>query len=325
MAGPTAFWAPVHRVLQRWNPANQGFPPNAAPGMEFLSAGIQDHRLPYNQFNTPGASVTTGAGVLGWYGTQNPMVANFVPSAIATANIAALQNVTNGTAMTLVSSSGSGITVLSASAPALLYPGGLISLAGTAGAGSLTAGCVIDSIPTYWRFGASGSFTTVFYNRSTCVGRGVSITGVSGGAGGNFLIKGYDAYGYAMSQLLTVGAGAVTANTTKAFKVVTSVVPQFTDAHNYSVGTADIFGFGILATYFGDVDVFWNSAAITSSTGFVTADTTTPATTTTGDVRGTYAVQSASDGTKRLQMFVTPTLGGLVTNPTTGLFGQPQV
>ena len=174
-------------------------------------------------------------------------------------------------------------------------------------------------------FGLNGNFQTGYYNRSTCVGRAVSISGVSGWAGGTFTVAGLDIYGYPMTQLVTVAAGANTVNTLKAFKVVTSVTPNFTNAQNYSVGTADIFGFGILATYFGDVSINWNSAVITAITGFVTADTTSPATTATGDVRGTYATQSASDGTKRLIIRVSPTLGSLVTNPTTGLFGQPEV
>jgi hypothetical protein len=292
--------------------------------MEFCMSGLQDHRLPYNQFNTQGATtVTTGAGVIGWYGAGDLMVANYVPSAIATANIAALANVVSGTPMTLAA--GTGITALSTSAPTLMYPGGLISLSGGAGVGSLTAGMVIDGLPDYWRFGAAGSFTTVFYKRTVTVGRGISITGVAGGAGGAFLVKGYDCYGYATSQTVTVAAGANTVNSLKTFKVITSVTPQFTDAHNYSVGTADIFGFSLLTTFWGDTGVNWNNAWITASTGFVTADTTSPATAATGDVRGTYATQSASDGTKRLVMTVTPSISALATNFTTGLFGQPQV
>jgi hypothetical protein len=112
-------------------------------------------------------------------------------------------------------------------------------------------------------------------------------------------------------------------NTTKAFKVVTSVVPAFTDTHTLSVGTADIFGFGIRASIFPDVEIWYNDALVTASTGFTAAVTST-ATATTGDVRGTYAVQSATDSAKRLYMIVRPTLSALVTNPTTGLFGVAQ-
>lgn len=312
MGSVTAFFAPAHRVLGRWsNTGNTGFPLNAAPSVDFLSHGLQDHRLPYNARGSSG----TQPGLLGWYGSGAIMVCNYVPSTIATANIAALAHVVSGTAMTLVSSTGSGITVLSTSAPAF-FP--LVGL-------SVSAGVAIDGLPTVAAFGTGGNFNTSFYNRGTCVGRGVSISGVSGGAGGTFTVAGYDIYGYAMTQLVTVAAGANTVNTLKTFKVVVSVTPNFTDAHNYSVGTADIYGFGILATYFGDTFINYPSTLITASTGFTAADTTSPATNATGDVRGTYALQSASNGTNRLVMYVTPTLGSISTNPTTGLFGQAQV
>lgn len=312
MGGVNAMTAPLHRFLNRSsNVSNAGFPPNAAPSLDFLGGGIQDHRLPYN---SRGSSVKQ-PGIVGWYGAAFPIVANYVPSTIATANIAALAHVGSGTPMTLVSSSGAGITVLSTSAPAFFMPTGL----------SQASGVVIDGLPSLAVFGSAGSFQTGFYNRSTCVGRAVSISGVSGGAGGNFLVAGLDIYGYPLTQLVTVAAGANTVNTLKTFKAVLSVTPQFADAHNYSVGTADVFGFGILASFFGDVSINWNNAVITANTGFTAAVTTAPSTNLLGDVRGTYATQDASDGTKRLIIRVAPTLGALVTNPTTGLFGQLQV
>lgn len=308
MGAVNTLWAPVHRALQRWgNPSALGFPLNAAPSLDFLGAGIQDHRKPYN---SRGSSVAQ-PGILGWYGQTFPMVCNLVPSTAATNNIAAAANPTSGTPLTLVSSSGAGIIALSTTAPAVFPLPGL----------SVSAGVAIESLPTLATFGQNGNFQTGFYNRSTCVGRCVSVTGVGSGSGGTVTIKGYDIYGLPMTQTVTVAAGANTVNTTKAFKVVTSVTPNFTDTHTLAVGTADIFGFGILASFFGDCLINWNSALVTATTGFVAADATSPATATTGDVRGTYAVQSASDGTKRLQMFVAPTLGGLVTNPTIGLFG----
>jgi hypothetical protein len=312
MGGVSTIWAPLHRALARSsNVGNAGFPLNAAPSLDFLASGLQDHRLAYNSRG----SSTTQPGIIGWYGAAKPVVASYVPSAIATANIAALAHVVSGTAMTLVSASGAGITVLSASAPAFFLPTGL----------SQASGVVIDGLPSVHAFGSGGNFQTGFYNRGTYVGRGVSISGVGSGAGGTFTVAGLDIYGYPLTQLVTVAPGANTVNTLKTFKAVLSVTPNFTDAHNYSVGTADIYGFGILATYYGDVDINWNSALITANTGFVTADVTTPATNATGDVRGTYAVQSASDGTKRLIMAVAPTIGSIQTNPTTGLFGQPQL
>ena len=147
MGATTTFWAPVHRALARFsNTSNAGFPLNAAPSLDFLASGIQDHRLPVN---SRGSSVTQ-PGIMGWYGGADPTVIHYVPSAIATANIAALANVTSGTAMTLVSSTGAGITVLSTTAPAFFMPTGT----------SVGAGVAIDGLPSVHAFGANGNFQT---------------------------------------------------------------------------------------------------------------------------------------------------------------------
>ena len=175
------------------------------------------------------------------------------------------------------------------------------------------------------------SLTIQVWNPYLLLSRCVSISGVVSGTGGNFLVSGYDVYGTPMSQLVTVGAGANTVATTKAFKYIASVVPQFTDAHNYSVGTTDVYGFPVRSDYFyaggtGDVQIYWAGALITSVTGY-TAAAATPlvsgSTTTTGDVRGTYATQSASNGSNRLVIVQSPALAN--TASVVGLFGPNQV
>ena len=160
------------------------------------------------------------------------------------------------------------------------------------------------------------------WNPQAVVGRAVSITGSASASGGNFLISGYDIYGVPMSEVIAGPASATTVNGKKAFKYIASVVPQFTNAQNYSAGTTDIIGFPMRADFFSDVAINYNAAAITASTGFVAAVTTSPATTTTGDVRGTYALQSASDASKRLavRQFILPANMGT----SAGLFGVTQ-
>jgi hypothetical protein len=160
------------------------------------------------------------------------------------------------------------------------------------------------------------------WNPQAMVSRAVSILGSTSSTGGNFLVSGYDIYGVPMSEVIAGPAGATTTNGKKAFKYIASVVPQFTDAHNYSVGTTDIYGFPLRADFFSDVAINYNATGITASTGFVAAVTTSPATTTTGDVRGTYALQSAADASKRLaiRQFVLPANMGT----TAGLFGVTQ-
>ena len=169
-------------------------------------------------------------------------------------------------------------------------------------------------------FGAPAS--VYLWNPQALVSRAVSVTGSSSSTGGNITISGYDIYGVPMSEVIAAPAGATTVNGKKAFKYISSVVPAFTDAHNYSVGTTDIYGLPLRSDFFSDVSINYNAAAVTANTGYVAAVTTSPATTTTGDVRGTYALQSASDGSKRLaiRQFILPAN----MNSVTGLFGVTQ-
>lgn len=118
--------------------------------------------------------------------------------------------------------------------------------------------------------------------------RGIRIVAVTGSTAGNVLVSGADQYGVPMTQLLALPGGAATVWTTKNFKYIASVTPQFTDAgHAFTVGTADQFGFAIRSTLFEDMRIIWgNILDAVVANGWVGAVLTTPATNLTGDVRG---------------------------------------
>lgn len=129
------------------------------------------------------------------------------------------------------------------------------------------------------------------------IGRGVSITGVSGGAGGAFTVRGWDVYGMPMAETITAGAGVNTVYGVKAFKFIASVTPGFTDAHNYSVGTSDVFGFNYRTGVWEDSQVTWAGLSMTSSTGYTAPlSLITAATATNADVRGTIQTGAAGAG-----------------------------
>jgi hypothetical protein len=146
-------------------------------------------------------------------------------------------------------------------------------------------------------FRASGVGT--FLDPSQGLARCVSVTGGTSavGSASGILISGWDVYWQPMSELIVAPAAASTTYGNKAFKAIASAVPQFSEAHNYSVGTGDTFGFAFRANVWEDTNCAWAALTMTAATGFTAAVTTTPATTTTGDVRGTVQTSAAGNGT----------------------------
>jgi hypothetical protein len=238
---------------------------------------------------------------VGFYAQEAYLLVDQVPSTLSNTAIAAAQATVASTPMTLVSASGAGIVI---STTALVVPqSGLTLPAGTA---------FIQSAPAIITFGQNAAVGCL--DPRFQLSRAVSITSNAGATGTTFTVRGTSDFGYPLTEVITQVAGT-TVNGKKAFKAIFSVTPATTDAgHTYSVGTTDIFGFAMAAYNFQQVTIYWNNTDITASTGFVAADVTTPATGVTGDVRGTYAVQTASDGTKRLQISVTPAPQNVATN-----------
>lgn len=281
-----------------------------APSLMWGGLGIRDPRW-YPRIGEGSLSVGGYPNQdVGWYLSAGGLVVcDQVPATASTSNLAAAQAATSGTGLTLAAASVAGVTLLSA-ALSLALPLGATIPSGALGI-DLSAGYIADTTPpNYVGGGPSGAFQ--FFDPTAGVARAVSVTAAAGATGGVVKVSGYDVYGQAMTENIT-SVAASTVNGKKAFKFVVSAVAQFTDAtHNYSLGTTDIFGFNVLAAKFGYSGIYFNSTLITASTGFVAPDTTSPATSSTGDVRGTYATQSASDSVKQLQMFVMPSVANMV-------------
>ena len=265
-------------------------------------------------YNT-GATVT-GLLLLDGYASFTGVIANSILTVSALTGTITVGMTLSGTGVTTGATIGSQLTGPPGGAGTYLVVNDTTTSSTTI-TGQMTGGFTALAQP----FGQSNS--VYLWNPQSLVARAVSITGVSAGAGGAFLVSGYDIYGVPMSESITAPAGVATTNGKKAFKYIASVVPQFTDAQNYSVNTTDIYGFPLRSDFFGDVAINYNSTGITASTGYVAAVTTSPATTTTGDVRGTYALQSAADASKRLviRQFVIPANAA---QGNAGLFGVTQ-
>lgn len=281
--------------------ANQN--PQGAPSVFNHGWALLDPRTPFTYY--PGGDVSNKV-----YGQYSGMVTviNQVPSTISAVNIAATQAA--AATITLVSSSGAGITV-----------GTSITRADTGA--TVTGLLAIDTAMAGVGFGQDATIN--MWDPTKAISRNVRITSAADDSGKTFTVVGYDLYGYPMSEVIT-GANAGVASGAKAFKYIASVTPSTTPAGNVSVGTGDVIGLPLRADYVGQLLINYNDTLITASTGFTAAVTTT-ATTTTGDVRGTYALQTASNNTRRLVMYMTPTVAAAAGNNTdlvTGLYGVKQ-
>lgn len=136
------------------------------------------------------------------------------------------------------------------------------------------------------------------------VPRAVSITiGTGTISATDVTVSGFDYYGQAMSEVISTGTTqSTTVNGKKAFYQVSQVAVAGDCGGTVAVGTTDILGIPVRVTDAGYVaSVGWNNTLARNAGTFVAAVTST-ATTTTGDVRGTYVPSTAADGIKRLVM-----------------------
>lgn len=141
------------------------------------------------------------------------------------------------------------------------------------------------------------------------VPRAVSVSLVVAGTPRAYTVIGYDYAGQKMSEVIT-SIAAATVNGKKAFKQILSVTGAGGSVTAITVGTTDILGIPVcVPDRVYAVSANWNNTLARDTGTLVVADITDPATTITGDVRGTYVPSTASDGVKRLVMAVgTPAL-----------------
>ena len=159
------------------------------------------------------------------------------------------------------------------------------------GAGSLTltAGTSVKSITT------AGGVTLLQLDLPRAIKVNCSTTARA------FTVSGYDYYGQAMSEVITVAVAGTAVTGKKAFFTISGVTIAGS-ATAAVVGTSDVLGLPVRVFNVAYIASVKSNNTLAQDAGtFVAADTAT-ATTTTGDVRGTYTPATASDGIVRTVM-----------------------
>jgi hypothetical protein len=297
--------------------------PDAGPSVFFAGGLFRDMRI----FSRPDGTGSIAAG--GYpnqdfgYSDNSVLTADFAPAAISAGQIIPVHALTAGVPIPLITVSGAGATLLTApfTVPGLLnvIPAGTVR---------------IDANPSYVGYGTSGA---VQGWAALAAGRVISFTTSATIGGSTLTVVGYDLYGYPQTELIPTIASATTVYSRKAWKWITSVTPSGTSAATVSVQFADIFEFPVRADRFYSTYIVWNNAVENAPAAIGTAgnpasnvagtwtpaDTTSPATPSTGSMRGYYTVRNASDGIKRLQY--EQTIPPALVNTVAGVFGVTPV
>lgn len=291
----TAFSGPVVVFGSMTGPGE--YNPDRGPSMFDEGAILMDPRDTLRYL--PGQRA--GQPNFGWSMATMIQGISDVPPTLTVAAIVASAVPVAGTPMTLVSVNGAGIVVAQ-------------SLVRTDTGATVTGLLAVEIAVTPITFGQgpTGSGGSVnAWDPTTMLSRTVRIVSVGNDSTATFTIRGYDIYKYPMQETIT-GANAGTATGLKAFKYIASVTPAGTlSGSAVTVGTTDVIGLPLYSSNIGEILVYWNSLVALPT--FVAGVTTSPATATTGDVRGTFVLPTASDATKRLQLFQTPNPANLKT------------
>jgi len=281
------------------------------PMITDLGDSMMDPRAAYAY--QPGSGVT--ARTLGFY--NNTAMIDYVPAAI------------NSSAF-VVNTASSGVSTFTLAAAS--SAGGTFSTTIIAPeTGNVTGTLIaIDSTAAVLTFGSAG--TTAVWNPGAGTGRNITIKPSSNLDAGTYSVAGRDQYGFKMTE--NIAGGSTNLAGKKAFKYVSSVTNTTTPTSTgILVGFGDIFGYPLYTPYIGVNAMTMLTATASQAATFVTT-TISPALlssiaaiSTNADVRGTYASSTASNGTLRLQMIVTPTASAVAAITSTNiapLFGATQ-
>ena len=310
-------------VLSASGAANE-YNEERGPSLCDLGEGLLDPRPNFGY--KPGNRV--GAPVYAWAGLFGGPVIDQIPTTLNTSGIAASQSATAATGtLTLQTSAGSSsFTTISGFVPS--------TYTGLSNPSSITV-LGIDCAPgTPFGGLAFGSGGTVnLWDPTHAITRALTFNSTGTNTGATFTVNGFDLYGFAMHATAASTATNVSATTLKAFKYIQSITWSGAGSTTVYVGTADVYGFPMKCDHPAYTTIWWGASSIATlvtlaNHAFASSAT---ATSSTGDVRGTFTSSAASNSTAaaptRMVMTMSPSAQNLWTigssinffNPTSNL------
>lgn len=275
----------------------QQYNEDQGPSMDDLGASILDPRAFYRY--KPGQGYPTNPSTIGFSQYQamglynNEAFVDYIPTTASSNGIISNSQPVSGTNLT-ITATGAGVITTSIIAPET---------------GTSVSVFALDSTAAYVSFGQSG--TVCMWNPAGGTGRTITINLSSNLDGGSYFVAGRDMYGFKMTeQIATNSSNTITGK--KAFKYISAISPSSTvTSTGVIVGYTDTYGFPAKLNYVGQTAVVsissnaftYNQAVLLSSATVALASTAATQTSTTPDVRGTYASTTASNSTVRLQMY----------------------
>ena len=215
----------------------------------------------------------------------------------ATAAVATLSSV-------VIANTSGGITFTSQSG---LVTGQRLTISGTLGGTGTITGYTDPTTYVLTAVTATSATLTTTAGAAvvTTAGTPTGLTYTLGVAPVTVTVTGFDVYGQAMSEAITSSAAVSTAvSGLKAFYLISSVTVSGATGTALTVGTTNVLGIPVRVANIAYVASVKSNNTLAQDAGtFVAADTNT-ATTTTGDVRGTYTPATASNGIVRTVMGV---------------------
>lgn len=151
----------------------------------------------------------------------------------------------------------------------------------------------------------------------------VNAAGGAGGAGASTVtVLGYDMYEVPVTAQFSGATSGNTVQSNKTLRYVASIsVTGSATGSGISFGVGDKIGFPYRVNNASDFLVTMSGTVVTANgTGFVAADTTSAATATSNNVRGSYTLQTATNAANVATFWIYPS----DVNTTNGLFGVPQ-